>query len=713
MQNKLLVLILILSAVFCQLQAQDKLFTLDDVIYGGSNYMSHYPKTLHNLKWVKNEDSYSYTDGDKIIVVNAKSGKSKELINLDKINKNTQCSLKRLPNFQWTDKNEIAFDYNNCKYVINASSGKINYKIKYPKEAENIDFEPQHHRLVYSAENNIYIATPNQMRTIITNDQDTGIKNGQSYHRNEFGIKKGTFWSPAGTYLAYAHKDEKSVGNYPLINIESREATVEKIKYPMAGMTSEEVTIGLFNPATKKMQYLDTGTPTDQYLTNIAWSPNAATIYIAVLNREQNHMQLNTYDVATGHIKKTLFEEKKDTYVEPETPIAFIPGNDDMFIWQSERSGHNHIYLYDTNGQLIRQLTSGNWDVIDFQGFDEKGENIFVSTTENEVIGRCTYKINIKSGERTCLTPEKGTHRTLVSTSGNYILDNWSNTETPRKIDIINTNTLETRNILTADNPYTDYKLGETKIFTIKAADDKTDLYCRMITPPAYDPNKKYPVIVYVYGGPHDQLVKNRWMGGARMWQHYMAQKGYIAFTLDNRGSAGRGQDFEDVIHRQLGKVEMADQMKGIEYLKSLSFVDQDRIGVHGWSYGGFMTISLMTTYPDVFKVGVAGGPVCDWKYYEVMYGERYMDTPDENPEGYEECSLLNKADKLEGRLLIIHGCIDPTVVWQNSLQFIQKCIEDNKQVDYFVYPRHEHNVRGKDRVHLMNKVSIYFDDFL
>jgi dipeptidyl-peptidase-4 len=251
--------------------------------------------------------------------------------------------------------------------------------------------------------------------------------------------------------------------------------------------------------------------------------------------------------------------------------------------------------------------------------------------------------------------------------------------------------------------------MPKLQMVTFTAADGKTPLYGRMITPPNMDPAKKYPVIVYVYGGPHAQLVTNRWLGGASLFEYYMAQQGYIMFTVDNRGSDGRGMEFENVIHRQLGQNEMADQMQGVEFLKSQSFVDANRMGVYGWSFGGFMTISLMLNHSDVFKVAVAGGPVCDWKYYEVMYGERYMDTPQDNKEGYDKTSVINKAENLKGKLLVIHGAQDDVVVMQNSLEFINACIKKGRAVDYFLYPDHKHNVRGKDRVHLNSKIADYF----
>jgi dipeptidyl-peptidase-4 len=227
------------------------------------------------------------------------------------------------------------------------------------------------------------------------------------------------------------------------------------------------------------------------------------------------------------------------------------------------------------------------------------------------------------------------------------------------------------------------------------------------------DPEKKYPVIVYVYGGPHAQLVVNRWLGGASGWQHYMALLGFISLTLDNRGSDARGRDFEQVIHRNLGRSEMADQMEGIQFLLNQPYVDANRIGVHGWSYGGFMTTSLLLNYPDIFKVGVAGGPVTDWRFYEVMYGERYMDMPSENPDGYQQVSTLGQIRNLRGRLLLIHGDMDQTVVMQNSLAFLKKSVEEGKLVDFLVYPGHPHNIRGKDRVHLMRTVTRYFEDHL
>ena len=346
-------------------------------------------------------------------------------------------------------------------------------------------------------------------------------------------------------------------------------------------------------------------------------------------------------------------------------------------------------------------------------GFDPKEKRMFYVSTQESPLERHIYSVVLESGKISKISSDEGTHAGQLSSDGKYILDTYSSINVPRNINLLKSSGKKIKTLLSADNPYCNYKLGEIEVSYIKGNVEHPDLYYRMIKPVDFDPGKKYPVIVYVYGGPHSQLVKNTWLGGSRLWQHYMAQKGYISFTLDNRGTLGRGFDFESSIHRQLGALEMKDQMAGIDYLKSLPWVDDSRMGIHGWSYGGFLTTSLMLKHNDVFKVGVAGGPVMDWKYYEIMYGERYMDTPDENPEGYKNSTLKNYVGKLDGKLLIIHGAMDSTVVLQHSLTFLRECVKEGVQLDFFIYPGHPHNVRGKDRVHLMRKVSNYFKDNL
>ena len=459
--------------------------------------------------------------------------------------------------------------------------------------------------------------------------------------------------------------NETTVTDYPLVDISARAAQLKTIKYPMAGMTSHEVTIGIFDTTTQETVYLKTGSPKDKYLTNIAWNPDGKSIYVAELNREQNHMKLIQYDAISGNRIKILFEETHPKYVEPLSPILFVPDNSDRFVQQSRKDGYNHLYLYDSSGKRLKQLTSGAWEVTEVFGFDEKGRHFFFASTQPSPLERHIYSVDLKNSKISRYTPTPGIHTITLSRSGKYFTDQYSAHDNPGKIDLLNTQNKKTINLSSATNPFADYDMPSVEQGSLKAADDKTDLYYRLVKPTDFNPTKKYPAIIYVYGGPHSQLVSNRWRFGSDGWETYMAQKGYMIFVMDNRGTSYRGADFENITHRYLGVEETKDHMKGVEFLCALPYVDKNRLGIYGWSFGGFMSINMLLRHPDTFKAGVAGGPVTDWRYYEIMYGERYMDTPEENPEGYEESSLLNKADKLKSRLLIIHGDQDPIVVWQ------------------------------------------------
>jgi len=545
---------------------------------------------------------------------------------------------------------------------------------------------------------------------------------GESVHRNEFGINGGLFWSPNQSKLAFYRMDQSMVVDYPLVNTKAREAEVRNIKYPMAGMKSHEVTVGVWDCASQKLVYLNTARDTtvherEMYLTNIAWSPDEKYVYIAKVNREQNHMWLEQYDAATGAFIKVLFEETNARYVEPCEPMIFTPKGD-QFLWYSMRDGYKHLYLYNIDGTLVKQVTTGEYEIEGFIQFDKKGENIFIYANKGNLAGRDAYRVNLKKGTMECMTMTEnglhGTHSVVINEAGTMWVDMWSSVNVPLRADLRDwkhKNPIKT--FFEAENPLKDFAMPEVKLGTIKAADGKTDLYYRLITPPNMEPSKKYPTLVYVYGGPHSQLVTDSWLGGGNLYFMFLAQQGYVVFTVDNRGTDNRGFEFESCTHRHLGEIEMADQMEGVKFLQSLPYVDHERMGVEGWSFGGFMTITMKLAHPEVFKVGCAGGPVIDWKWYEIMYGERYMDTPQENPEGYEAVSLLNKAKDLEGRLLVIHGAEDNTVVWQHSLEFIERCINNYKQVDYFVYPHHEHNVLGRERLHLYQKMFQYYEDHL
>ena len=552
----------------------------------------------------------------------------------------------------------------------------------------------------------------------VAESENPQITYGQHVSRNEFGISGGIFIAPDSSKVAFYRKDESKVTTFPLLDITTRTGTSKDIKYPMAGMDSENVQLGVYDVATGTTVYMKVDEfGYDQYLTNISWRPDASQVLIQVLDRSQKHMKLNVYDAATGDFVKTILTEDNEKYVEPEDPVSFLKGSNDIFIYRTNnRDGYRNLYLCNFNGN-VQRITSVDADVA-YVAND--GKYVWYTSAEVSPVENHLFRISVKKagkgwkfGKPEQLTQESGWHDITMSPDCKHFVDCWSNISTPHVTDLCTSDGKTVRNLMTSADPTLDYAYTEITLGTVKSADGQFDNYYRLIKPKDFDPSKKYPVILYVYGGPHSQMVKNTYMAELRRWEMYMAQRGYLVYVQDNRGTQNRGAEFEKAIHKQCGQAEMADQMVGIRMLMDLPYVDADRIGVHGWSYGGFMTISLMTNYPEVFKVGVSGGPVIDWKWYEVMYGERYMDHPEVNPEGYAKTSLINSAKNLKGKLLICQGAIDPVVLWQHSLSFVRECVVNNIQVDYFPYPRHEHNVVGRDRVHLHDKISMYFEDYL
>ncbi len=712
MKNFHLILFVLFIVFPIALVSQDKKLSIEEASYMSRSVM---PKSMSGLAWMGESAYFTYVENNVVMASKASSDKADALFSLDDINSSLNKldadSIRRLPSFTWIDENTAYFMSGNKVYLYNISSKQLRELNDFPAEAQNRDLNGSNYALAYTIENNLWIAFGGR-QIQLTNEEDPGIISGQTVHRNEFGIGGGTFWSPRGNYLAFYRKDETMVSDYPLVDIDARVAELNNIKYPMAGMSSHEVTLGIYDIGSGKTRFINTGQPADQYLTCITWGPDEQYVYIAILNRDQNHMKLNKYDIRSGNFVKTLFEEKNEKYVEPEDDLAFLNQNNEQFIWISEKDGFRHLYLFNTEGEQIRQLTSGEWVVRDLLGIGPKDKYAYFTATKESPLNSDVYSVEIKSGEITKISEKNGSHYAVLNKNGKYYIDIFSDTATTREYAVMSTNGKQLQLLQASADPLADYDIGAMSVFTINA-DDGTDLYCRMITPPGFDPSQKYPVLVYVYGGPHAQLVTNSWYGGASLFLYYMAQEGYIIFTLDNRGSAHRGRDFEQAVHRNMGTIEVEDQADGVKFLKSLPYVDADRIGVNGWSYGGFMTISLMLKQAEDFKVGVCGGPVTDWQYYEIMYGERYMDTPESNPEGYKEACLLNHASKLKGDLLIIHGTSDPVVVWQHSLALINKFIKEGIQVDYFVYPGHGHGVGGRDRVHLNAKMAKYFIDHL
>ena len=716
-------LLMLISLLVLPMAAQQQ-FSLEDLNFGGTNYRNMIPKSRSLTWW---GDQLVRLSGDTCWTVNPQNGKEKVLFTRAQLNKRAglnadSLQVKRLimASFPYADKPLVQVNPGSENMLINFKNGKVEWRQVVEDDAQATEWSDKSRATAFVKNDNLYVTDGSGNTRQVTSDGSRDMVYGQSVHRNEFGIEGGLFWNPQGSRLAFYRMDQSMVTDYPLITVPELDdsahviATPAPEKYPMAGQTSHLVWVGVLDVATGDTVYLKAGDPTDRYFSNISWNPDGNIVYMMEGNRDQNVVDLLAYDAVTGNRLNSLYHEAHPKYVEPQHPITFLPWDKEKFILWSEKDGYNHLYLYDTSGRLVKQLTSGNWVVMDLLGFDEERKAVIISANADSPIQQNLYRVDVATGQMTRIDEGgKGWHNGRLSGSGRYLIDSYQEPDVPRNIAIVDTRANTQHRYFTAPDPWEGYAVPEYRCGSIKAADDSTDLYYRMVMPVDFDPTKKYPTVVYVYGGPHAHNVDARWHYSSRSWETYMAQRGYLLFILDNRGSENRGRDFEQATFRYLGQVEMQDQMCGVDFLRTLNYVDTARLGVHGWSFGGFMTISLMTNYPDVFKVGVAGGPVIDWKWYEIMYGERYMDTEATNPEGFEKTSLIGKAKDLQGKLLICQGAVDNTVVWEHSLSFIEECIRNNVQVDYFPYPTDQHNVLGRRRIHLMDKVTMYFEDYL
>ncbi len=721
------------SALHSYAQDAQGLYSLEEVTPGGSKFLSnYYPQYLPRLQWIG--DYCTYQEGNQIMGISLQDKTPKAIFSLQDLGTilpnegiNDHMYNGRFPYYfpLAEHPSQIAVQTWKTIYIIDVPTKKVvrSLSLQTGERSANelLELSPTAEWMIARSESGelfVQQLLPSEKKqetlryTIAQNEEDK-IVYGEAVHQREFGIEKGIFWSPDGTKIAFYRMDQSMVAPYPIVDITPHKAEQRPVRYPMAGEPSHHVTLGVFDLKTQRTTYMQTGGDPEHYLTNITWAPDSKSLFIAEVSRSQSHNEVNRYDVRTGARLATLFVEEDAKYIEPQSPMLFHPSNDGRYLWLSRKDGYNHLYLGSIHHPGLQQITQGAWEVTAFKGFSKDGKTIFFEATAASPLETRLYSIGLNGKGFTDLTPIEGVHHTSFNASMTAFIDTYSSPSVPRISRLVNTKGKEIKQLLKAENPTAKAKMPEISLGTLTAHDGKTTLYYRLLKPVNFDPNKKYPTIVYVYGGPHAQLVTKDWLAGAGGWDVYMAQRGYVVFTLDNRGSANRGRDFEQAIHRQVGTVEMDDQMRGIEFLQEQSWVDRDRIGVYGWSFGGFMTTNLMLTHGDVFKVGVAGGPVIDWSRYEVMYGERYNDSPQENPEGYKRNNLALRAGDLKGRLLLIHGTVDNVVLWQHAQAFVEACITLRSYPDCMFYPGHEHNVHGRDRVHLNQTIARYFEDHL
>jgi dipeptidyl-peptidase 4 len=679
-------------------------------------YTTFLPQSPIALAWIPgNEGAFSYLLPDSagyVLMKGYADGRPHELIISQRelkelFDKTGFIGPRDFPSYEWMDSESIFLSYMGQYWRANVIWKTADKSISCLHIAENEDVSPDHKKAAYTIGETLYYSD-RERDSVLVMRGGKGIIPGQAVSRFEFGISKGTFWSPQSNRLAYYVKEENEVGTYDIMDYVPIPAVGVSVKYPMSGQGTEKVSIHVYNIVSQNDISLQTDGPADQYLTSVTWSLDGEYLYVGHLDRAQDNFKLNLYEAKSGKLIRTLLEEHSDKYVEPRHDVFPLQGTDGEFLWISEKDGFEHVYRYAKDGTLLNQVTTGNKVMKEILGYNQEDGALWVMGTDSPT-ETVLYAVDVNGGDMKRVTAEKGNHKVMMHDGMNNFIDMYSSLTVPLDIKIKDSQGHELYQISSAADPFIGRSIGKTEINEIKA-EDGTSLFTRMIKPSNFDPRKKYPVMVYLYNGPHVQLIENSWLGGASLWMHTLAEKGYIIFTLDGRGSGDRGREFEQAVHGRLGIQETKDQMEGVKFLKSLPYIDADRMAIHGWSYGGFMTLNMMLRNPGVFKVGIAGGPVVDWRLYEVMYTERYMETPENNKPGYEETRLPSLADQLQGKLMLIHGSSDDIVVMQHTMVMMNAFINADKQVDMFIYPGHKHNVLGPDRVHLITKIIDYID---
>lgn len=579
-------------------------------------------------------------------------------------------------------------------------------------------FSPDGKKVAYVFENNLYIKdlASKEIKQITEDGENNKIINGVTdwVYEEEFSFVRAFEWNAASNKIAFIRFDESEVPEFSMdtygTNLYPGDQT---FKYPKAGETNSTVALYIFDLDKDKKFEANIKSYEQYYIPRIQWTKEADILAVTTINRHQNNLNLVSFD-ASSNSSSLLLNETDAAYVDIKDDLTFL--HDNSFIWSSEKDGYNHLYAYDKNGKLQNQITQGPWEVTKYYGFDKKSKKVFYQSTEEGSINRSVYSIDISGKKKKKLSKFVGINSAKFSNSMNYFVNTYSSATTPTVYSLLDAKTgkelKEIKNNLNLAEKLTAYDLPAKEFSTIKTVNGEFNMW--MIKPKDFDPNKEYPLLMFQYSGPGSQQVANRWHNAWRhdYWHMMLSQKGYIIVCIDGRGTGFRGRDFKKVTYKELGKYEIEDQIESAKELGKRSYIDKNRIGIWGWSYGGFMSSLAITKGADVFKMAIAVAPVTSWRYYDSVYTERYMQTPQENASGYDENSPVNFADQLKGDYLLIHGTGDDNVHVQNSMQMINALVEANKQFDYFTYPDRAHGIyRGKNtRLHLFKKMTTFID---
>lgn len=729
--SKLFVLTFLLSSFFAFSQENDsnQKITLEDV-WAGRKF---FPKFVRAVRSMNDGEHYCKMEReDDGIVINEYSYKT---------NKKTRTIVKQMDLVPSGSELPIAIDdysfSSDEKKMLIASEMEAIYRHStqsfyyiWDLETEKLtplsdsgkqrlaDFSPSGNNVAFVRDNNLFvkdIVNNKEIRITLDGKYNSIIYGATDWvYEEEFGFTKASFWSPDGKNIAYYRFDESNVKQFNMTMYEGLYPEWYEFKYPKAGEDNSIVSIHVYNIEQNKSTMMDIGSETDQYIPRIKWSNNPQKLAIQRMNRLQNKLEILLADASTGN-HEVIYEEENKYYIDITDNLTFMPNNE-SFIVTSEIDGYNHIYLYNFKGEKIKQLTSGQWDVTEFKGADSDGKNIYFVSAEESPMNRALYTLNVKSGKKVKLSSKVGTNEPDFSNGMKYYINTYTAANTPHQFTI-NDSKGEVMHVLEENSELAvrmkEYKFTQKEFFTFKTSEGN-ELNYFMMKPTDFDENKQYPLLMFVYGGPGSQQVLDSWGYGNYLWFQYLTQNGYIVACVDNRGTGARGEEFKKCTYLQLGKLETIDQIEGAKYFGNLDYIDKNRIGIFGWSYGGYMSTLCMTKGADYFSTGIAVAPVTNWRYYDNIYTERFMRTPQENADGYDSNSPINHIEKLKGKYLLVHGTADDNVHYQNSMELVKELVNSNIPFDMHFYPNKNHGIYGgSTRLHLFTKITDFLNENL
>jgi dipeptidyl-peptidase-4 len=709
------ILIIILHSILSS-DLRAKELTVES-IYLELNFPLKYGETL---KWVPNSNQLSYITYDsdsgfqQLIIYDVESETEKIVLSNQNLLNQTEEGISQeisFSDYEWSsDGKGILIKYEGDIFFYNFNMEKLIRQTKTPEIEEVVYLSPDGKKVSFVKDFNLYVKEITSAEEIhLTSDGSKDILNGTlSYvYEEEFGTrgdKTAYWWSPDSRYIAFFQMDQRPVPEFPLINYSLLNPIVENTRYPKAGDPNPIIKIAVIDVLSGELQWIKLTENEDLYYPKFYWMSDSKNLLILKMDRLQESLSILKANVSGGKTKTIYFEEDPN-WIELKD-IFYSFKKQEKIIWGSEKSGYRHLYLLDNEGKQVKQITSGDWAVTDFVGIDEGRNRIFYIGTEKDLLERHLYCVDLNTLERKQLTEREGIHETTLSPKGDYFIDTYSAPLNPKQVSLHKINGemiryLDKNNVGILE----EYQLRKPDFFTFKGKQD-LEYYAYLIKPKDFDSHKKYPVIIYVYGGPYSQIVLKRY---GSLWHHLMVQRGYLVFCMDFRGSDNRGKEWSRVVDKRLGMAELEDLFTGVEYLKSLNYVNPNRIGIWGWSYGGYMVLYALA-HTDVFKAGGAIAPVTDWRLYDTIYTERYMELPSSNPEGYYLSSPINFIDNLQGKLFIAHGLVDNNVHFQHTAILIDKLIESGKYYYFELFPSQEHSIKStQDRIFMFESLTKFF----